>query len=130
MNLHPLKFKSTSVFEIGFESTSNGRGNLYVRFHDGNGKPTGYGYYKDAPRAVYNGLLASRAAGRFLTQNLKPHFEWSKIVEGEPPEIAHFRAHPDLTLPDEISVPMSVPIADTIPYWDAQRVGHVGGLFE
>jgi hypothetical protein len=126
--LHPLKHKSSSVLEIGFEVTDGSRGNLHVQFHD-DGKRTSRGYYKDAPRALYNSLCTSRTAGSFLNQNLKPHFEWVRHQESEPAEITYFREHPDLTLPDIIIVPASVPIADTVACVDAQRKHSEGSLF-
>lgn len=130
IDLHPPKYKSTNVLLIGFEGT--GRGNVHIQFHDGTGRPTTRGYYKDVQAALYNSLNGSRAPSRFVSENLKPHFEWVRAVEDEAPEIAECRAHPDLTLPNEIVVPSTIPktvdaIESTI---NSQRIPVDRGLFE
>lgn len=131
IELHPLKHRSTNVFAIGFEATDGHRGNLHVQFHDGNGNPTTRGYYRDAPRAIYNALASDRKPGVFLNQNLKNRFEWVSPKPEEAPEITYARANPDSTIPDLLFIPAHIPntLEAIQTCIDSQR-NQTKGLFE
>lgn len=80
--LNPLKYGSSNVARVGFEGTNRGR--LHVQFHSNN-ILTVRGYYEDVPRAIYQGLLYSRQAGKFIHQHLKDHFKWHVYTGNESP---------------------------------------------
>lgn len=129
VELKPLRHKSTNVLAVAFEGER--RGNLHVQFHDGKGNPTSRGYYVDVPRAVFNGLEAERAAGKFIHANLKGRFDWVALAADEDPEITAARLNPDLTLPDMLFIPADTPDHLIQSVIDSQRLPAVkGGLFE
>lgn len=125
IDLHPTQYPSTTVLEVGFDpDAKGGRGSLHVQFHDGQGKPTSRGYYRDVPRALFNALERDRKPGSIVNQQLKNRFEWVSTGDIEGFEV-------DPTLPDVLVIPAECPmdVESIAAYIDLQRIPVKGGLF-
>ncbi len=101
VELTPTKHRSTNIHSVGFDGER--RGDLHVQFKDAEGNLTTRGFYKDVPRAVFNGLMDDRSPGSFLNRHLKTRFEWVQTHnagEEAPPE-----GLLEWPIPDEVYYP-------------------------
>ena len=67
-NIQFTEVKSSNIISIGHDGT-----NLYVNYKSGTYR------YDNVDRSVYESLLTSESKGRFMNENIKGKYSYSKI---------------------------------------------------
>lgn len=67
-NIQFVKVDSSNVQEVGHDGT-----NLYVKYKSGT-----Y-VYENVDKSIYEGLLSSDSKGRYMNENIKGKYNYSKI---------------------------------------------------
>lgn len=68
---HFINFSSSTVAKIGYESSTS---TLEIEFHNGNI----YQYF-DVPEQIWEEFKSAASQGKFLSQNIKGQFRYSKV---------------------------------------------------
>lgn len=68
-NIQFISVNSSNVKEIGHDGT-----NLYVRYNSGT-----Y-VYENVDKSVYESLLNSESKGKFMNENIKGRYNYSRII--------------------------------------------------
>jgi hypothetical protein len=67
-NIQFTEVKSSNIISIGHDGT-----NLYVNYKSGTYK------YENVDKSVYESLLSSDSKGRFMNENIKGKYNYSRI---------------------------------------------------
>lgn len=62
--------ESSNIISVGYDETTS---NLYVKYSSGTYK------YDNVKKSTYESLLTSPSKGRFMNQNIKGQYNYSKI---------------------------------------------------
>lgn len=68
-NIQFISVNSSNVKEVGHDGT-----NLYVRYNSGT-----Y-VYENVDKSVYESLLNSESKGKFMNENIKGRYNYSRII--------------------------------------------------
>ena len=67
-NIQFTEVKSSNIISVGHDGT-----NLYVNYKSGTYK------YDNVDRSVYESLLSSDSKGRFMNENIKGKYSYSRV---------------------------------------------------
>lgn len=67
-NIQFTEVKSSNIISIGHDGT-----NLYVNYKSGTYK------YENVDKSVYEGLISSESKGRFMNENIKGKYNYSRV---------------------------------------------------
>ncbi len=67
-NIQFTEVKSSNIISVGHDGT-----NLYVNYKSGTYK------YENVDKSVYESLLSSESKGRFMNENIKGKYNYSRI---------------------------------------------------
>jgi hypothetical protein len=67
-NIQFTEVKSSNIISIGHDGT-----NLYVNYKSGTYK------YENVDKSVYESLLSSESKGRFMNENIKGRYNYSRV---------------------------------------------------
>lgn len=67
-NIQFTEVKSSNIISIGHDGT-----NLYVNYKSGTYK------YENVDKSVYESLLSSESKGRFMNENIKGKYNYSRV---------------------------------------------------
>ena len=67
-NIQFTEVKSSNIISIGHDGT-----NLYVNYKSGTYK------YENVDKSVYESLLTSESKGRFMNENIKGKYNYSRV---------------------------------------------------
>ena len=62
--------KSSNIISVGYDETTS---SLYVNY------PSGTYKYDDVEKSVYESLLTSPSKGRFINENIKGQYNYSRV---------------------------------------------------
>lgn len=67
-NIQFTEVKSSNIISIGHDGT-----NLYVNYKSGTYK------YENVDKSVYESLISSESKGRFMNENIKGRYNYSRV---------------------------------------------------
>lgn len=67
-NIQFTEVKSSNIISVGHDGT-----NLYVNYKSGTYK------YENVDKSVYESLLSSESKGRFMNENIKGKYSYSRV---------------------------------------------------
>lgn len=67
-NIQFTEVKSSNIISVGHDGT-----NLYVNYKSGTYK------YENVDKSVYESLLSSESKGRFMNENIKGKYNYSRV---------------------------------------------------
>jgi hypothetical protein len=67
-NIQFTEVKSSNIISIGHDGT-----NLYVNYKSGTYK------YENVDKSVYESLISSESKGRFMNENIKGKYNYSRV---------------------------------------------------
>ena len=67
-NIQFTQVKSSNIISIGHDGT-----NLYVNYKSGTYK------YENVDKSVYESLISSESKGRFMNENIKGKYNYSRV---------------------------------------------------
>ena len=68
INIQFTEVKSSNIISIGHDGT-----NLYVNYKSGTYK------YENVDKSVYESLISSESKGRFMNENIKGKYNYSRV---------------------------------------------------
>lgn len=62
--------ESSNIISVGYDETTS---SMYVKY------PSGTYKYEDVEKSVYESLLTSTSKGRFMNENIKGQYNYSRV---------------------------------------------------
>ena len=69
-NITFIPVESSNIISVGYDETTS---SLYVNY------PSGTYKYDDVDKSVYESLLTSPSKGRFMNENIKGQYNYSRV---------------------------------------------------